>query len=106
MKKAILLGLGVGVAFLTSRLLRQSRSRYSQTESRPELADFTDLNEASNNDLADLGLDEAMVSQIVENRPYRNKLDLMSRLVIPEDVYETIRQKIGVRKAYEPVKVA
>jgi hypothetical protein len=30
----------------------------------------------------------------------------MSRLVIPEGVYQTIRQKIGVRRAYEPVKVA
>jgi DNA uptake protein ComE-like DNA-binding protein len=70
------------------------------------LADFIDLNEATNDDLGGLGLDEAMVLQIVENRPYRNKLDLMSRLVIPEGVYQTIRQKIGVRRAYEPVKVA
>lgn len=106
MKKAILLGLGVGAAFLTTRLLRRSRSRYPQPVSTSEMADFIDLNEATNDDLGGLGLDEAMVLQIVENRPYRNKLDLMSRLVIPEGVYQTIRQKIGVRRAYEPVKVA
>jgi hypothetical protein len=65
-----------------------------------------DLNDASNDDLSGLGLEQIIVTQIVDNRPYRNKLDLISRLIIPEDVYSMIRDKVTVREADEPVKVA
>ena len=107
MKKTILLALGFGAAFVVARLLRTSSSRNFDRRSLPrDTSDFVDLNQASNHELSELGLDQTLVNLVVENRPYRNKLDLMSRLIIPEDVYESIRHRIGVREAYEPVKVA
>lgn len=67
-----------------------------------------DLNECSREELVQLGLSEELADRVLENRPYRNKLDLVARLVIPEDAYELIKQSIGVddRSAEEPVKVA
>lgn len=50
-----------------------------------------DLNTASHDDLVGLGLDGQISDQIVENRPYRNKLELLSRMVIPEHAYNAIR---------------
>jgi hypothetical protein len=44
----------------------------------------------------------------VENRPYRGKLELVSRMVIPEAVYARIKDEIGVsdEAADAPVEVA
>lgn len=68
----------------------------------------TDLNSCSREDLMGLGLSEDLANRVVENRPYRNKLDLISRLVIPEDAYNTIKQKVGVEDGTsdEPIRVA
>ena len=68
-----------------------------------------DLNQASAEELLLLpGLDRELVDRIIENRPYRNKLDLISRLVIAEEAYEPIRHLVYVPReaASEPVKVA
>jgi hypothetical protein len=64
-----------------------------------------DLNSASLDDLLTIGLDRQACDQIMENRPYRNKLDLLSRMVIPELVYNTIKHHVGIARATEPVKI-
>ena len=69
-------------------------------------AEFMDLNSAPTDDLKRLGLDDVAVDRIVENRPYRNKLELVSRMVIPETLYGEIRHQVGVRETAESVKVA
>ncbi len=67
---------------------------------------LTDINSADEDALKKLGLDEVAAGRIVENRPYRNKLELVSRMIIPEKLYGTIRHQIGVRDAGDAVKVA
>jgi hypothetical protein len=57
-------------------------------------------------DFLDIGLDERTAERIGEERPYRNKLELVSRMVIPEETYEMIRNKIYIAEANEPAKVA
>ena len=59
--------------------------------------DFTDLNDAGREELEKLGLDTVAVDRIVENRPYRNKLELVSRMILPENLYGEIRHRIGIR---------
>lgn len=66
---------------------------------------LVDLNTASLDDLLTIGLDRQECDQIVENRPYRNKLDLLSRMVIPEQVYNAIKHHVGIARATEPVKI-
>ena len=41
-----------------------------------------------------LGLDSYTADRIVEHRPYPSKLDLLGRMVVPEDVYVTIKDRI------------
>jgi len=68
-----------------------------------------DLNEATIEQLLLLpGLDRELAERIIENRPYRNKLDLLSRLVVPEETYVAIKHLVYVppEAANEPVKVA
>ena len=46
-----------------------------------------------------------MSDRIVGNRPCRNKLDLLSRMVIPQQAYSAIKHQVGVAKASESIKI-
>jgi hypothetical protein len=51
-------------------------------------------------------LDSEMANRIVEGRPYRNKLDLLSRMIVPEDIYQLISHRVKVSEPEQPVKIA
>jgi DNA uptake protein ComE-like DNA-binding protein len=98
--------------------LRGAQARSPQQEqSEPQGEERTqgleggvlDLNDATEEELQELsGIGPALSTRIVENRPYRNKLELVSRMVIPEAAYERIKDQIGVSEdsAEEPIQVA
>jgi len=114
---AVLLGIGLGVgAFLTFRALA-SRPRLVNLKTEDldyqDLAPeevvsqhLVDLNSADRAELENLALGSESIERIIEGRPYRSKLELVSRMVLSEAEYASIREKIGVSKGREPVKVA
>jgi hypothetical protein len=115
-KTTFLLGAAMAALLLVLalRLRRQSRPLKITTNdlghrdrSTEELISehLLDLNTASLDDLLGIGIDRESGDHIVENRPYRNKLDLLSRMVIPEQMYNRIKHQIGIARATEPVKV-
>jgi DNA uptake protein ComE-like DNA-binding protein len=66
-----------------------------------------DLNACTLNDLLGLaGMDQDSAARIVEARPYRNKLDLVSRMVVPEAIYVQFCQFVTVSDSDKPVKTA
>jgi hypothetical protein len=65
-----------------------------------------DLNDASQQQLEILGLAPDSLARLIDNRPYRSKLELVSRMVLSEAEYEAIREKVGVAQGREPVKIA
>lgn len=53
------------------------------------------INQASQQDLIRvLGIDAETAERIVEHRPYPSKLDLLGRMVVPEEVYREIKDRI------------
>ncbi|HEX2329355.1 MAG TPA: helix-hairpin-helix domain-containing protein, partial [Candidatus Angelobacter sp.] len=53
------------------------------------------INEASQQELMSLlGLDADTAERIVEHRPYPSKLDLLGRMIVPDDVYVAIKDRI------------
>jgi hypothetical protein len=64
-----------------------------------------DLNHAEPTQLAGLKLKPEVVERVIENRPYRSKLDLLSRMVLSEAEYEAIKNKVGIAHGREPVKI-
>jgi hypothetical protein len=42
----------------------------------------------------------------IENRPYRTKLELVSRMVLSPNEYAAIKDRVSVAEANEPVKIA
>jgi DNA uptake protein ComE-like DNA-binding protein len=76
---------------------------------RDDESGLLDLNDATEEELQELnGIGPALAGRITENRPYRNKLELVSRMVIPEAAYERIKDHVTVSEesAEEPIQVA
>ncbi len=58
-------------------------------------ADLMDINSASEKELATLpGIGEARAKAIVKGRPYKGKDDLAQKKIIPQKVYDEIKDKI------------
>jgi DNA uptake protein ComE-like DNA-binding protein len=117
LRKVIIIGMAAaGLVILAAwRFGRKQRPLEITTEdlgyqehSSEELAseNLLDLNTATQDDLLRLGLDREVSDRILENRPYRNKLDLLARMVIPEPAYNAIKDQVGVTGATESVKIA
>lgn len=65
-----------------------------------------DLNSASAAQLTDLGLSAESQDRLIENRPYRTKLELVSRMILSQDEYAAIKAKVSIADANESVKIA
>ena len=60
---------------------------------------LVDINSASSTDLDALpGVGKARADAIIKNRPYKGKDDLLSRHIIPPNVYKGIADKIIARQ--------
>jgi len=96
--------LGAGLAFVAAFGYGAYQRRQYRLGIREPLVD---INSATREQLMSLGIVDSMtLDRIQEYRPYRNKLELVSRMVVPQAVYQRIRGDIVVRGAGEPVKVA
>jgi|1185.fasta_scaffold841713_1 hypothetical protein len=94
--KNVLLFLGIaGIGlYLASHLEARRRKRGFTDEN------LLDLNEATMEVLKSFhNLGDELAERIIENRPYATKIDLIGRMVIPEDTYELIKHEITVRHA-------
>ena len=111
------LALGAGAYFLFRKLADPRRASdiylpaqdldYQNLSHQDLMSDhLTDLNQADSAELKELGLDPQSVERLIENRPYRSKLELVSRMVLAESVYAAIKDKIAVAGGRDSIKVA
>lgn len=69
--------------------------------------ELVDINSASDAQLKAIpGLGDAYISKIVANRPYANKSQLVSRKVLPEPVYEKVKDQIIAKQPPKDDKAA
>lgn len=74
------------------------RARKIGRSSRPARTPVLNINQASQQELMSvLGLDQETADRIVEHRPYPSKIDLLGRMIIPEEVYVAIKDRIGYK---------
>jgi len=64
-----------------------------------------DINSASEKELATLaGIGEARAKAIVKGRPYKGKNELLDKKIVPENVYNDIKDKIIAKQPEAPAK--
>ena len=69
-------------------------------ETKTTKQELIDINSASDAELKTLpGIGDATIAKIVVNRPYANKSQLVSKKVLPEAVYEKIKDRIIAKQA-------
>jgi DNA uptake protein ComE-like DNA-binding protein len=83
-------GLGIfSGAWIIAARRRAGRSQLSANRS------VININEASQQEIMQaLGLDAEIAERIVEQRPYPSKIDLLGRMVVPEETYNSIKHRI------------
>lgn len=91
MKRLVLWSAGIVVGLWVANEVRRAASR------RSKHAAALDLNRCSREQLLGVpGLTEGLADRILENRPYRHRLDLVARMVVPSGVYQNIRDLVDV----------
>ena len=64
-----------------------------------------DLNTASREDLVKLkGIGDARADAIIKGRPYKGKNELVDKKIVPENVYNDIKDKIIAKQPDAPAK--
>lgn len=67
-------------------------------ERRRQRKALVNINEASPEELVrSLGLEPEIAERIVEQRPYPSKIDLLGRMVVPEEIYVAIKNRISYK---------
>ena len=107
---AIVLALGTGAAqaeAVTGRLAQATQPATSAPKATapaaaapkaavaPAKAEPLDINSASKDDLDKLpGIGEKRADAIIKGRPYKGKDDLVNKKIIPQNIYDGIKDKI------------
>jgi competence protein ComEA len=66
-----------------------------------------DINSASRDELMKLkGIGDARADAIIKGRPYKGKNELLDKKIVPENVYNDIKDKIIAKQSAEPAKKA
>jgi DNA uptake protein ComE-like DNA-binding protein len=84
----------VGLGVFSGAWIIASRRRRQTGVSRS----LININEASQQEIMQaLGLDAEFAERIVEHRPYPSKIDLLGRMVIPGETYNSIKNRISYK---------
>jgi DNA uptake protein ComE-like DNA-binding protein len=87
----------VGLGIFSGAWILAARRRETARESRVNEPTIN-INQASQQELMQsLGLDADVAERIVEHRPYPSKIDLLGRMVVPEEIYQSIKHRISYK---------
>jgi hypothetical protein len=84
--------------FLLGHYAVRSQQPRRQRRQRGFAGPIIDINHASEDDLRSLGMGD-FIDRILDERPFNSKIDLLERMVVPNDLYKEIKNRITVRHA-------
>ena len=87
----------VGVGIFSGAWIIASR-RHRAVGRSISVRSVININEATQQELMQsLGVDAEHAERFVEHRPYPSKIDLLGRMVVPEEVYNSIKHRISYK---------
>jgi DNA uptake protein ComE-like DNA-binding protein len=87
----------VGLGVFSGAWIMASRRRAAGSRSSSNRS-VININEASQQEIMQvLGLDAEVAERIVDQRPYPSKIDLLGRMVVPEEIYNSIKHRISYK---------
>jgi hypothetical protein len=108
-------GLAVAGAFAVHNYAKRELMKWGATpdkerahqRSRGRAHGDLEINTATREQLSVLGIEDSdVLDRIFQNRPYRHKLDLVSRTVISRDLYNRIKNRIRIEPSGAALKMA
>lgn len=103
MKRVVFWTAGIVLGIWAANQIRQAGFGLAKAVHR------IDLNRCSREDLLAVpSITEVIADRIIENRPYRHRLDLVARMVVPSGIYQSIRDRVDVdgNTSHQAVNVA
>jgi DNA uptake protein ComE-like DNA-binding protein len=97
--KKLLIAVALAAATLALPAFAQDSKKAAPAAEKKAEAPM-DINSASEKELATLpGIGEARAKAIVKGRPYKGKNELADKKIIPDNVYNDIKEKIIAKQA-------
>ncbi|QJR10278.1 hypothetical protein DSM104443_01332 [Usitatibacter rugosus] len=91
--RKLLIAASLALATLAAPAFAQDKKAPAPAAAKAEA--LMDINTASEKDLATLpGIGEARAKAIVKGRPYKGKNELKDKKIVPENVYDGIKDKV------------
>lgn len=104
---SVALSLAAEPAKKTAPAAKPEATKPADSKKAAAKQELVDINSASDAELKAIpGLGDAYIAKIVVNRPYANKTQLVSKKVLPESVYEKVKDRIIAKQAKKDDKKA
>ena len=92
-----LAGLTVGASVVTAQSKSPTTQMPKQTPKQVKLKPI-DINSALEEDFVLVGIDRAAAKKIVQARPYRSKLELVSRQLLTREQYDKVKDSLVAKQ--------
>jgi DNA uptake protein and related DNA-binding proteins len=104
MRKSTVVIIALAVVLAVAGCRRATNGNQSDNSRHPASSikageQVVDLNSATKTQLINLpGIGEAYAQRIIDNRPYREKTDLVRRNIVPEATYRAIQDRVIAKR--------
>jgi DNA uptake protein ComE-like DNA-binding protein len=103
--KRLIAAAAIALLTATSAAYAKDEPKKAAPAAEKKAEAMLDLNSASRDELMKLkGVGDARADAIIKGRPYKGKNDLLDRKIVPENVYNDIKDKIIAKQDSAPKK--